>query len=85
MNYNKIVYGSRTLIDLTEDTVSSEKLLKGYTAHDKTGSLIVGTAPEYVMIDQNLYEYYSLEDSNGNPIFDFENSPINGKKVWKFA
>ena len=31
------------LIDLTSDTVAADKLLSGYTAHDKTGSLITGS------------------------------------------
>ena len=44
MAYNKISYGGDTLIDLTEDTVTPDKLLVGYTAHDKTGNSIVGTA-----------------------------------------
>ena len=41
--YNKIVYGGRTLIDLTSDTVDAEHLLSGYTAHDKSGAIITGT------------------------------------------
>lgn len=40
--YNKIVYGGKTLIDLTGDTVSTDKLLKGITAHDKSGAIITG-------------------------------------------
>lgn len=40
---NKIVYGNQTLIDLTSDTVSADKLLSGYTAHDKSGAPITGT------------------------------------------
>lgn len=43
MANNKIVYGGKTLIDLTEDTVSSSNLLKGVKAHDKTGAQIIGT------------------------------------------
>lgn len=42
--YNKIVYAGRTLVDLTSDTVTADQLLKGTTAHDKTGALITGTA-----------------------------------------
>lgn len=44
MAYNKVVYGSKTLIDLTADTVSADKLEKGLTAHDKTGEVITGTS-----------------------------------------
>lgn len=42
MGYNKIIYGNRTLIDLTADTVTKERILSGTTAHDKTGELITG-------------------------------------------
>lgn len=44
MAYNKIVYGSQTLIDLTADTVTPDKLAKGTTAHDKSGEVIEGTS-----------------------------------------
>ena len=43
MAYNKIVYGGNVLIDLTGDTVQADKLLSGYTAHDKDGEEVVGT------------------------------------------
>lgn len=35
---------TETLIDLTADTVTADKLLKGYTAHDASGASITGTA-----------------------------------------
>ena len=41
---NKVIYGDKTLIDLTADTVSADKLEKGITAHDKTGAIITGTS-----------------------------------------
>lgn len=40
---NKVVYGSKTLIDLTSDTVTEDKILSGFTAHDKSGAPISGT------------------------------------------
>lgn len=40
---NKIIYDGRTLIDLTGDTVTADKLLKDTTAHDKSGAVITGT------------------------------------------
>lgn len=43
MAINKVIYGGRTLIDLTGDTVTADKLLKDSTAHDKSGAAIVGT------------------------------------------
>lgn len=41
--HSKIVYFGETLMDLTADTVEASKLLKGITAHDKTGEPVVGT------------------------------------------
>lgn len=41
--YNKIIYGGQTLIDLTADTVTADKLAEGITAHDKSGAIITGT------------------------------------------
>lgn len=40
---NKVVYGGTVLIDLTGDTVTADKVLTGYTAHDKSGETITGT------------------------------------------
>lgn len=42
---NKIIYGDQTLIDLTSDTVASNKMLSGITAHDKTGATVTGSIP----------------------------------------
>ena len=41
--YNKIIYGGKTLIDLTSDTVTVDRLAEGVTAHDKSGAVITGT------------------------------------------
>jgi hypothetical protein len=41
---NKVVYGGKTLIDLTADTVTADKLHEGITAHDKSGAVITGTS-----------------------------------------
>lgn len=40
---NKIQYGNQILIDLTSDTVTADKILAGYTAHDASGASITGT------------------------------------------
>ena len=43
-NYiNKLVVGNEVKFDLTGDTVTAEKLLNGFTAHDKSGAPITGT------------------------------------------
>ena len=40
---NKVIYGGNVLIDLTEDTVTADKILSGYTAHDATGAIVTGS------------------------------------------
>ena len=40
---NKVIYGNRTLIDLTGDTVQADKILSGYTAHEKSGAPVTGS------------------------------------------
>ena len=52
MGNSKVIFGGETVIDLTEDTVTPEKLARGATAHNAAGNLIVGTATE-VDIVQN--------------------------------
>lgn len=42
MAINKVVYGGDTLIDLTQDTVSSSNMLQGTTAHGANGEPITG-------------------------------------------
>lgn len=44
MAVNKVVYGTTVLVDLTGDTVTADKLMQGYTAHDRSGALITGIA-----------------------------------------
>lgn len=43
MAANKVIYGGNVLIDLTSDSVTADKLLKGSTAHDMTGHKIEGS------------------------------------------
>lgn len=43
MAINKVVYGNKTLIDVSNVTVSNSTLLKGKTAMNKKGELITGT------------------------------------------
>ncbi len=42
MAINKVVYGGNVLIDLTADTLTKDKLLKGFTAHGADGLPITG-------------------------------------------
>ena len=68
MAVNKVVLGEDTLIDLTADTVSADKLSKGVTAHDMAGEPIVGTmeaggGKEYTFTD-------GLTETNGTVSWD---------------
>ena len=45
MGNSKIIFGDQVLMDLTDDTVKEENLLKGFTAHSADGELIVGACP----------------------------------------
>jgi hypothetical protein len=55
MAINKVVVntenGSETLIDLTKDSVTPSDLVEGVTAHDASGTPIVGTA-KYIPVGQ---------------------------------
>lgn len=42
---NKVIYGGNTLIDLTSDTVTADKILSGYKGHAASGAPITGTCP----------------------------------------
>ena len=42
MAVSKVVYGNQTIMDLTGDTITKDKLLSGYTAHGANGEAIVG-------------------------------------------
>lgn len=41
---NKVEYGGRTLIDLTNDTATAADVAEGKTFHDKSGALVIGAA-----------------------------------------
>lgn len=41
--YNKVVINGNTYMDISEDTVTEDTILEGYTAHDRNGAQITGT------------------------------------------
>ena len=43
MAISKVIYGGNTLIDLTADTITADKILTGYKAHGADGEAIIGT------------------------------------------
>lgn len=56
MTYNKVEYAGKVLVDLTGDTVTSDTLFEGQTAHGKSGDAIVGT----FSIEQEIAEQDAL-------------------------
>lgn len=83
MAANKVVYGNKTLIDLTSDTVTEEALIRGYTAHKADGTIITGTAFADYPDEWNFYD--ELQDSDGNPIYDNSGNIIESKTVYRKA
>ena len=43
MAVNKVVFGAVSIMDISDSTVTADKLAKGYTAYDKAGEKITGT------------------------------------------
>lgn len=43
MGVNKVVFGAVSIVDISDSTVTADKLAKGYTAYDKAGEKITGT------------------------------------------
>lgn len=94
MAINKVEFGGRTLIDLTNDTVSPQNLMSGETAHDRSGAPIVGTATpgstytagdgiditnDEISVDTEFTEASTRENINSGDTF----STILGKiKKW---
>lgn len=73
MAISKVVYGGETLIDLTSDTITADKLKKGYTAHGADGEVINGTCEH----DANTQDATAAESE----ILVGETAYVRGNKV----
>ena len=80
MGYNKIVYDNNTLIDLTADTITPDKILVGYTAHDRAGNLITGTASGEVGQVKTMDELESNWDNEGGFLLSYD--PATGDRTY---
>ena len=70
---NKVVFGGDTLIDLSSDTVTTAKILSGYTAHDKSGAPITGAC--------NYDAYTGDADAATDDILSGKTAYKNGTKL----
>lgn len=82
MAVNKVVYGTTVLVDLTKDTVTADKLLKGATAHDATGEPITGTmeAGSSGSSDNNCEAYHI---TSASAVLSFKGTGT--VKVWGYG
>ena len=71
MGINKVIYDGATLIDLTDTTVTAATLMQGYTAYDRTGTLVTGTASggsDDGVVWQDAQGYVHLSDEAGTHV-----------------
>ena len=81
--YNKVTFAGKTLIDLTGDTVTADKILSGYTAHDKSGKKITGTFLNNCPASFDLLN--NIQDDAGNNLLDNNSAVLNGVVTYKIA
>lgn len=75
MYVNKVIVGAEVKVDLTQDTISPDKLAKNITAHDKSGAKITGTL-EVPATEERTVE---LSMPSGNQVIQ----PTSGKVMRK--
>lgn len=71
MAINKVEFGGRTLIDLTDTTATADKILTGYGAYGKDGVWVDGTAIESSpdgAVYQDSEGYVVLDDGPGTHV-----------------
>lgn len=71
MSVNKVTAFGENLIDLTEDTVTKETLIKGVTAHDASGNSVTGT------FDTDKYLEKAGDASNTTAVFSASKERAN--------
>ena len=70
-NANQVIVNGETILDLTADTITPDKLVSGITAHDKSGAQIIGTLVASAASDNNV-EAYAIDPTN--PVVSFKSS-----------
>lgn len=73
-NYNKIIVNGIIKLDLSNDTVKSDAMLYGYSAHKSNGDVITGSLFENRPTEETIIE--DMTDSNGENILDSSNDNL---------
>lgn len=82
MAVNKVTYGGRTLIDISDSTVTPSKLAKGVIAYTASGERIVGTAtvePTYTDLFDKSTVLLNARSNSSNKIVSSNGTFITGK------
>lgn len=75
MAINKIIVDGVTKIDLSQDTVTADKVLEGLTFHDATGSLCTGTMKQstggadvgdFILYTKFAYDYNDFVNNSNS-------------------
>lgn len=81
MGINKIQYGNNVLIDLTNDTVTAQKIISGYTAHDRNGEIITGVAAGDSIVLNTMEEFISNYDDEEGFLLSYDNATTGTQYV----
>lgn len=77
---NKITYGGKTLVDMTDNVTSRNCVVSGWKFQLRTGETTTGTllseSPKSLTYSEVLY------DSDGNSILDSSGAAISGKVIY---
>lgn len=79
MAANKVSINGKTIIDLTQDTVTPATLAKGSTAHDKSGAPIVGTMEASAGGDYNIAATTNADGTQNLAITDAAGGGSGGR------
>lgn len=73
MGISKVVLEDETLIDLTSDSVSSENLLEGATAHGADGEKVIGGVVAFPLINNFLTNQPGVGAADANTVYTLKN------------
>ena len=74
---NKVIYGNRTLIDISDTTATAQTILTGYTAYGADGNKITGAADQYVgLIYQDEDGYLVLSEGTHSGLVSLQSKSV---------